>query len=35
MATDEDIYSRIRSLVDEEHSFTGHSDAADRVRRSF
>jgi hypothetical protein len=23
MATDEDIYSRIKSLVDEEHSLTG------------
>jgi DNA-binding transcriptional regulator PaaX len=33
MATDEDIYSRIKSLVDEEHSLTGSSDAADRRRQ--
>jgi hypothetical protein len=33
MATDEDIYSRIKSLVDEEHSLTGSPDAADRRRQ--
>ncbi len=32
MATDEDIYSRIKSLVDEEHTLAGSDDAADRRR---
>ena len=32
MTADEDIYSRIKSLVDEEHALTGRSDAADRRR---
>ena len=32
MAIDEDIYARIKSLVDEEHSLTGNSDAAARRR---
>jgi hypothetical protein len=31
MATDEDIYARIKSLVDEEHSLSGSTDAS--VRR--
>jgi hypothetical protein len=30
---DEDILSRIKALVDEEHSLTGHADAADRRRQ--
>ena len=33
MATDEDIYTRITSLVEEEHSLTGKADAADRRRQ--
>jgi hypothetical protein len=32
MAADEDIYSRIKTLVDEEHALTG-SDAAERRRQ--
>ena len=30
---DEDILSRIRALVDEEHSLGGQADAADRRRK--
>ena len=33
MATDEDIYSRIKTLVDEEHSLKGSADAPDRRRQ--
>jgi hypothetical protein len=33
MTTDEDVYSRIKSLVDEEHSLTGSADAGERRRQ--
>jgi len=33
MASDDDIYARIKSLVDEEHSISGSADAADRRRQ--
>jgi len=33
MANDQDIYSRIKALVDEEHTLVGQSDAAERRRR--
>jgi hypothetical protein len=33
MTTDEDIYARIKSLVNEEHSLTGSSEPADRRQR--
>jgi Protein of unknown function (DUF2630) len=32
MANDDDIYSRIKALVDEEHSLTGSAEAAARRR---
>ena len=33
MSSDEEIYSRIKALVDEEHSLTDSSHAADRRRQ--